>query len=229
MLTEEDLYESMHWRELDLRDKLDSRLQLPLTLGTSIVGAVVFLLSNVEIKRTSGTENYIFFSLLVLTLISLAAGAYYFFHSSVGSFSKRNTYINIPTSDALLRYGNDLNEYYKRNLALTAGRAPEDVAADEVRKFLITKYIKCQNENAKINDSRALHIARLHLTIVVATTFGAITFGFYYLNDLDKSKDHTPTDIKITHPIDVRWLSYDEHGETVTQCLPSQQFHMPSR
>ena len=73
MLNAEDLYESQHWRELDLRDKIDSRLQSSLTLVTAIIGALSFLLTNVDIGHTHGLADYLFFTLLAITFALLGA------------------------------------------------------------------------------------------------------------------------------------------------------------
>ncbi len=103
MLNAEDLYESQHWRELDLRDKIDSRLQSSLTLVTAIIGALSFLLTNVDIGHTHGLADYLFFALLAITFALLFLSGFYFFRSSVGSLFHRNTYKTLPVSKELDR------------------------------------------------------------------------------------------------------------------------------
>jgi hypothetical protein len=224
MLTSEDLYESMHWRELDLRDKLDSRLQLPLTLGTSMVGVLAFLLSNVDNRHATGSVDYVFFLLLALTFLSLAGGAYFFFRSSSGSFSHRNTYKNIPVSRELDEYQQGWEKYLKAHPPATNGLT----AADQTKALLIRRYMHCQEINADINDFRALNIVRLQLSIVVATVLGALTFALFFFGGLGKSDHPTPQDVKIISPVTVQGAPGSEPIARIEwlPVWPPQYFHL---
>jgi hypothetical protein len=195
VLTSEDLYESMYWRELDLRDKLDSRLQLPLTLGTSIVAALSFLLSNVDTKHSWALADIVFVVLLGLTFLSLAAGAVFFFKASVGSFSGRNIYLILPTAEELHAFETDWKTYKRENVIKSGGKS----ADTEVRRSLIRRYIRCQKKNAEINDFRAVNISRLQRSIVVTTMIGGITFATFFFGGLSKANHPAPQDVRIVN------------------------------
>lgn len=199
MLTSEDLYESMHWRELALRDKLDSLLPLPLTLGASIVGALVILVNNVDTKHSATVFDYLFIFFLAITLLCLFAAGFFFFRASVGSFARKNRYLNLPPAEDLEKFASEWSEYKIKEVAESAGRN----AAQEARRSLTRRYLRCQKVNAAINDLRGLYIVRLQLAIVVATMLGGLTFAVFFFGGLGKTNYPTPQNVRIINLSDL--------------------------
>lgn len=223
MLTSEDLYESQHWRELDLRDKIDSRLQSSLTLVTAIIGALSFLLANVDIQHRHGFADYLFFALLALTFASLLASGFYFFRSSVGSIFHRNTYKTLPVSTDL--------EKYKLEWDATIAKSPNAARAlgitsdSEVRKLLIKNYLERQATNAEINDKCAKNISNINLLIVVEALLTAAAFSVFYLGGMNKADLEKTQQIKITAPIDVRSMPSIQQAPCFFWFAPTENPH----
>jgi hypothetical protein len=223
MLTSEDLYESMHWRELDLRDKLDTRLQSSLTLVTAIIGALSFLLINVDTQHVHGQVDYLFFTLLAITFALLFLSGIFFFISSVGSFTHRNTYKTLPVSVEL--------EEYKAGWDAAIAKSPQAAAgitsADELRKLLIKNYLEFQKINAQINDRRAKNISNINFLIVIETLLTAAAFSAFYLGNLNKANLSKPQDIQITAPIDIRSMPSSQQDRYFFWFAPVEYFHGP--
>ncbi|CAB3722152.1 hypothetical protein LMG24238_05002 [Paraburkholderia sediminicola] len=225
MLNAEDLYESQHWRELDLRDKIDSRLQSSLTLVTAIIGALSFLLTNVDIGHKHGLVDYLFFALLAITFALLFLSGFYFFRSSVGSLFHRNTYKTLPVSTEL--------ERYKRGWDATIARSPQRAqaqgitSADELKKLLIENYLARQETNAKINDERAKNISNINLLVIVEALLTAAAFSIFYLGGLNKADLPKTQDIKITAPIDIRSIPSTQQTQCFFWFPPTEYAHGP--
>jgi hypothetical protein len=223
MLNAEDLYESQHWRELDLRDKIDSRLQSSLTLVTAIIGALSFLLTNVDIGHTHGLVDYLFFALLAITFALLFLSGFYFFRSSVGSLFHRNTYKTLPVSKEL--------EEYKRGWEATIARSPRTAqaqgitSAEELKKLLIENYLERQETNARINDERAKNISNINLLVVVEALLTAAAFSIFYLGGLNKADLPKTQDIKITAPIDIRSMPSTQQNQCFFWFPPAEYLH----
>ncbi|MFM0504477.1 hypothetical protein [Paraburkholderia caffeinilytica] len=223
MLTSEDLYESQHWRELDLRDKIDARLQSSLTLVTAIIGALSFLLTNVDIQHRHGLVDYLFFALLGITFALLFLSGFYFFRSSVGSLFHRNTYKTLPVSTELDRY--------KRGWDAAIAKSPQAALAQgitseaEVKKFLIENYLERQETNAKINDERAKNISNINLLVVVEALLTAAAFSIFYLGGLNKADLPKTQDIKITAPIDIRSMPSTQQNQCFFWFPPTEYVH----
>ncbi|MFM0701462.1 hypothetical protein [Paraburkholderia sediminicola] len=223
MLTSEDLYESQHWRELDLRDKLDSRLQSSLTLVTAIIGALSFLLTNVDTQHQHGLVDYVFFTLLGITFALLFLSGFYFFRSSVGSLFHRNTYKTLPVSAELEKYKLEWDAAIAKSPQ--AARASGITSADEVKKLLIKNYLERQKTNAEINDKRAKNISNINLLVVVEALLTAAAFSAFYLGSLNKADLSKTQDVKIAAPIDIRSMPSTQPEQCFFWFAPTQYFH----
>ncbi|MFM0209833.1 hypothetical protein PQQ96_20730 [Paraburkholderia sediminicola] len=223
MLTSEDLYESQHWRELDLRDKIDSRLQSSLTLVTAIIGALSFLLTNVDTQHKHGPVDYVFFALLAITFALLFLSGFYFFRSSVGSLFHRNTYKTLPASMELEKYKLGWDAAIAKSPQ--AARARGITSADEVKKLLIENYLERQETNAKINDERAKNISNINLLVVVESLLTAAAFSAFYLGGLNKADLPKTQDVKITAPIDIRSMPSTQQEPCFFWFAPTEYLH----
>ena len=104
-------YEKLYFHEIDSREKLNARLQIPLTLIVSFAGVLIFLLQNYWHQGFSATALG-FLSLFALSLIALIIATYYFVRSCFG-----NTYSFLPDAQSTEEYRQKLNDLYEPQIA----------------------------------------------------------------------------------------------------------------
>lgn len=221
MLTSDDLYESMHWRELDLRDKIDSRLQASFTLATALIGAISFLVSNLDTGHTLRASDYAFFVLLLVTFVLLVLSGLFFFRSSAGLFFQKNTYKTLPVSLELDEYRKQWDDRIAKYPQETAGKTSDD----EVKKLLVKYYLNSQKINAGINDQRAKNIARINKLIFIEAILTVVAFGLFYFGGLNKANFDKPQDIRIIAPVDIRSMPPVVQDRYVFWCPPTGHPH----
>ncbi|MGH8781704.1 hypothetical protein [Paraburkholderia sp.] len=224
MLTSEDLYESTHWRELDMRDKIDTRLQASFTLATALIGAISFLVSNVDTGHAFHTLDYVFFALLLVTFALLALSGAFFFRSSAGLFFQKDAYKTLPASLELVEYEKQWDDLIVKYPQETAGKTSDG----EVKKLLVKYYLNSQKTNAGINDQRAKNIARINKLIFVEAILTVVVFGLFYFGGLNKTNFEKPQDIRITAPVDIRSMPPVVQDRYVFWCPPTGYVHAPT-
>jgi|GEM_PF-6686107 len=85
----DDLYEKIYFHEIDRRDKVAQRLQLPLVTFLALAGFIGHMLQNV-VRSNVDAEAYCFWALLCTAVLGLLVAAGYFVKSVVGeTYRKR--------------------------------------------------------------------------------------------------------------------------------------------
>jgi len=78
------LYEKLYFHEIDAREKLNARLQTPLTLIVSLCGALAFLVQNYAHQSTS-VLAVLFIVFASAAAVTLATAMYFFMKSWIGT------------------------------------------------------------------------------------------------------------------------------------------------
>ena len=90
-----ELYEKLYFNEIERREKLDARLQLPFSLFIVISGILAFMLLNMS-SQASGFAVVLFWIFFISTVIAMIVTLYFFRNAWLGY--KR--YMLIPTPKA---------------------------------------------------------------------------------------------------------------------------------
>ena len=194
-----DLYEKLYFHEIDVREKLSSRLQAPMAIIVSLTGVIGFLIQKLDINQYSNTA-ILFKFLLVINAVSLFIATYYFVRSWYG-----NTYAFLPSAEDTESYRKLLETTYK------SYKKGDAIAENHLNDYLCSYYIKCATQNTRCNDLRSLNLHKTNRSLIIATLFVAISFIVFFFGGLDKAAINKPSEIVIVKPVDVKGVIMTQH------------------
>lgn len=196
-MTNEELkqfYEKLYFQELEARDKIHSRLQLPLTLLLAIVGGVVVLLQNFDYRAGAWNAPRVTFAFfLCCAVVSLAMGMVRFVKALWN-----HAYLLLPDSEKTRDYKKLLEKTYE------SFDEREKLVSDALDKYLTDYYIEYAAFNTQVNDRRSAYIHLCNSAIVSTIVLFIAAYLAFYFGDLDKSKIKGATEVFTTKPMDVR-------------------------
>jgi len=183
------LCERLYFHEIQARENLNSRLQLPFAIIVAITGYLGFLLQNLE----RGLSNFSFWAFAFCAFF-----AFSFLFISACHFMKAvsgHTYEFIAPGNYWIAYKDECQKTYDEYVEV------DELAKAAFSKTLMEEYGAKTSVNSNINDDRSL---QLHLTMqmmVHAVLYTAIASLFFYFGDLDKSHHSKPYAVKIVSEV----------------------------
>jgi hypothetical protein len=161
-------YEKLYFYELDLREKLHARVGFPLTIVLSQIAAIVYLAQAADFTQFN-VWKYCFACLLLLSLISAAAGALLLWRSFWG-----HTYVVMPTAREVDAYRLELEAIYENF------PTRDELVNRYFKEFLTGYIIERATQNAVVNEVRALSLHRANLCLALAAMILFIASFVYY-------------------------------------------------
>lgn len=184
-----DFYEKLYFHEIDVREGLGARLQIPMAIIVSLVGVLGFLIINSDKKVAFA--NWLFIGFLCLSATTLVVACILFVRSWFGY-----TYAFLPSSNDTEEYKELLYKTYRNEANASA------LVEGFTHDYLCKEFIKCATVNTACNDRRALNLHRTNGSLIIATVFVALCFLVFFLGDLDRIDK--PTEVVIAKPVDIR-------------------------
>lgn len=187
------LYEKLYFQELDRREKLSARLNLPLAVLVTVIGFLSFMLNNAP-RDIDTTGHFIFWAGFVAACAATGVGAWNFKASWFGHTDKL-----LPTANSTENYRQSLVEFYNEY------EEKEALVETTLKAYLYDYYMRFSSENTTNNDARAYHLYLATYAITVAVLLAFITFIPYFLSNHggspnDKQTTATPTACPTTSP-----------------------------
>lgn len=200
-----ELYERLHFHELETREQISSRLQVSLGLVATLAGALSFLVGGVD-RNGTGVGFIVFWILLSVSGLSLLYAAYQLKLVFWG-----NTYKEMPSGQAVKKHEVDLFSHYFEDplpsevaSASDREKAAKEFCAADFKDFIIEKYTNCATHNAQINMDRADQLHEANRGILVCAGLAFIAFIVFTFGDL---QDHGPERVQLSAPAEVNLLS----------------------
>ncbi|MDX7923242.1 hypothetical protein SJS82_15060 [Aeromonas media] len=146
-----DFNKVLYERELESRDRILSRTNIPIAILTAYIGALIYIIQKINIDVMLEPSYYSLFFTLILyfTIVPLIASIWFMINVFGGVDG--HSYMMIPTSKVIDEYKIKLDVHY---------REYEGVSQIEFYKYLLSEYQKCASENAKTNDHRSKELQR---------------------------------------------------------------------
>lgn len=195
-----ELYERLYFHEIEMREKLNGRLQLPLAVLISVIGALAFMLRNFS---NSGEKNLLilFLLLYVLSCLFVVIGVHYFIRSWYGY-----EYSFIPSAVETENYRQTLVETYAEF------ENSEDLVEMHFANFLRKYYIECSSKNTENNDKRSLFLHFTNRHIVTGAIFAFLSLIPFYFGSFDKNLKESIQVVRVCEPIEIKGvgMSKDE-------------------
>lgn len=183
-----NFYEKLYFHEIDGREKLNSRLQLPLAIIIGQMGFISYIAKKME-GYESSTNNAIIIFFIILTIVFLGLAIYHFvrsWHNYVYSF--------LPTAYETEEYKNLLEETYK------AYDASEELVNNALEDYIYKYYIKCSSINTLNNDERSINIHKTAKFLIISFVFAIVTTFTHYAIDFNNTKPDQ-NEAKIISPV----------------------------
>jgi hypothetical protein len=175
------LYEKLYFHELDRREKLSARLNLPLAVLVAVIGFLSFMLNNAP-RDVETTGHIIFWVGFVAASAATGIGAWYFKLSWFGHTDKL-----LPTANETESYRLTLLEFYKEY------DEKEMLVEGALKAYLYDYYMKFSSVNTINNDARSYHLYLATYAITVAAFLAFIAFIPYFLSNHGESSNDKTT------------------------------------
>jgi hypothetical protein len=184
-----NLYEKIYFHEIEVREKLTGRLQLPLAILVGELGLIGYMLNN---KAEVSFSYYVctFWSFYILSCVSVLVAIYFFIRSWYGY-----EYSFIPSPSAMDGYRCQLIEFYKDD------EEKDTLVKNALKDFLYDYYAKCSSKNTDNNDKRSILLHRTSTFLIASVMLLFFSFIPFYFGNFDKSK--RPQAVLISAPIEL--------------------------
>jgi hypothetical protein len=152
-----ELYEKLYFHEVDAKDKVVSRLQIPLALLFSVLSILAVLVKGVSAVDFECWHLF-FYVFFVVSVVLFGLSTAYF----VGAFYNHG-YSFMPPSSEIEDYRATLIKHY----------APYEDADENVEReftdFIYNNFNQCASKNIVVNDlrSRRIHMCNRYLLFTV--------------------------------------------------------------
>lgn len=187
-----DLYEKLYFHEIDVRERLNTRLQTPMALIISLIGALAFMLQNYRCQEFSHVA-IAFLLLFSLSGVFLTVAIYCFIRSWYN-----NVYRFLPCARDTENYHQQLVDTYRPYDK--SGKLAEHYFEEYISKY----YIDCSSANTKRNDSRSLYAHKTNTFLIITAIFAFSTFFTFHLGGLEKDHVREPIEINLIAPAQIK-------------------------
>ncbi len=169
-----NIYEKLYFHEIEVRDGLYGRLQLPFALLMSLLGVYGFLSQNVDLTQSGGWFNF-FVLASILGFCLLLFSAFFVIKALHG-----NTYSFLATPKGIEGYCTNLQGYYE-------GKDDIEVKiSNDITKYLNDSFANSASKNAECNDKRSRYLHRAMQFLIVSGILTMLAFGICNIADLRK-------------------------------------------
>lgn len=175
-----ELYEKLYFHEIDIREKFNARLQLPLAILVAIISFLGFLLQNANKTELSGFFLFLFWSGYVLSCIATTLAIYFFIKSWYGY-----TYQFIPSANSTEEYHTELIELY------SDFEDKEELISKGINDYLYKYYAECSSVNTENNDKKAISLHKAMTSIICAVVLSFLAFIPYQLSNFKTNNNST--------------------------------------
>lgn len=173
-----ELYKAMYYYELDVKEKINSRVSIPLGVITLLLGGGFYFVKDIFDFADGGLKSiYIF--LLSLYIIFIIASVISLICSYYGY-----EYHYLQKSSDIEKYIVDIKKYYEENYDVyfkkPGGPSKECLIEKDVKEFLIKSFIDTTQNNQELNFNK-LKKQRYAILFIILTLFvGTINAPIYF-------------------------------------------------
>lgn len=195
------LNEKLYFHEIERRDKLGERLQIPLAMFVAIAGFVGQMLQNIERGQRS-TWAVIFWGTMIVASIAFFTGLFYLLR-----ILKGHIYSYLPTAPHWDAYRSQCESLYKEY------KHASELVTGALQHALNKSYVDCWTRNAAINDQKSFSMQRLNEALGVAALAAFAAYFFFYFGELEKGLKNIDQRVQIVNPVTI-------NGDIVTTQKP---------
>ncbi|WP_287127335.1 hypothetical protein [Desulfobacter sp.] len=186
-------HEKLYFHEIEYRDKITARFQLPLAIYISFLSLLGFMVRNINFTCRSG-YLILFIILFIISSVLLIFGIVYFIKAFYG-----HTYEFIPTANKTEAYRKELNSTYEgyENGAELSNTCFED--------YLYRYFHECSSQNSEVNDKRSENLHKANSFIIFVVVPLLITFLIFNFGHVDKNMMEKIEIVEINKPLEIKF------------------------
>lgn len=180
------LYEKLYFYEIDIREKFNSRLQLPLAILVAQISFLGYMLRNAGFSEPTFLLTA-FWLLYFGSCVSTSFAIFHFVRSWYGY-----TFSFIPAAKKTEEYHQKLIKLYKEY------DNSEELVKNGIDQYLYKYYQECSSVNTDNNDNKSLKLHKSMSWVIAAILLSFFAFIPYHFGGIDKStqvnkKSSTPS------------------------------------
>lgn len=187
-----DFLKEMYYFEIDRKDKLNSKLTIPLSVTVLLFGIISYFLKNIFYISTDYT-SVIFLFLFFIILVYAIRTVYFLIKSFF-----RYTYNYLPTASVIDNDIKNVIKYYKSDYFETYDNDKIIVMINtRVEEIIIENYIECIDQNILSNDLKNEYISKSVNSIIIMMIVIFITSVPYFVKVSNTNSQLFNTNVKI--------------------------------
>ncbi|WP_319549868.1 hypothetical protein [Desulfogranum marinum] len=182
-----DLYEKLYFHEVEAREKLSARMQIPLAISLAILGVIANIIKGLSFSVAS-VWCYVFWLVFGASVVLFVFALKHFVRSFYG-----HAYQFLPPANETERYRLDLIETYK------GYEEGEVLSKKYFNQYIYNYYNECSSVNTAINDSRSEALHKCNTYLILCALPLAIAFLTFTFSGVDKNSVDKEYKVKITN------------------------------
>jgi len=186
------LYEKLYFHEIDMRENLSARLQIPLAILVVLIGFIAYMLRNISPTPI----NAIFMAFLLfycLCIVFIVLGILFLVRSWLGY-----EYTFLPSAKDTEDYRALLIETYK------SYENSDELVQKYMMEYIYRYFIECSSTNTVNNDNRSMNLHYARISIICSLVLAFIAFIPFHFGGIDRASLSTPTDVRVVEPIELK-------------------------
>ncbi|HBO3646588.1 TPA: hypothetical protein L4S81_004618 [Pseudomonas aeruginosa] len=158
-------YEKVYYHELNRKEQIFSRLNVPLAVMVAVAGFYAVLIGG-DYKELEFGVRIWFWVTFALSLLALACGAVFFVDALLGRIDSA-----LADPNTLETWRQSLRVYYSDQENCDA------VVADEVRRALYADFMNCSSVMTVNNDRKASSLYFCNVLLIIAVFFAVVSYA----------------------------------------------------
>lgn len=175
-------YEKVFYQELDRKEKLYARLNMPLAMLVALVTFLSYLLSKAP-TTNSGTASVFFWVFFLSACATLLIGALYF----RATWALRDSDRGLPTLMELETHRRSFTDDFEKYWD-----TPED-ADQHFKGLVLNYYIEGATVNTENNDKRGQYLRSLANCVTLALFLSVLSFFPFYVHQQEQAENDRKT------------------------------------
>lgn len=183
-----ELYEKLYFHEVEAREKISARLQIPLALLLSITSVYAILIKGISLDNT-GLWNAIFGLFFIVSAVLFVKSVSCFVRSFYG-----HTYEFIPSALTTENYRKELIDTYSKYDEC------DELVEKYFNEYIFSYYNECSSANTLVNDKRSEYLHKCNTYLILTALPLAVAFLIFTLSGIDKNSIEKEFKVKISNP-----------------------------
>ncbi|MCY7297057.1 hypothetical protein [Alteromonas sp. a30] len=165
-----EFYEKLYFHELEVREKLEGRLKLPMTIFAIVTAMVLFLFNEIIVKKSFEPDAF-FLTIYGGGVVALVVFIFFFVKSWYGY-----TYKMVPNAVVIENYFQEISEHYNEVDAEHA----ETWSKEAFEEYLLSTFRDYAAHNTVNNDRKSYNLYKSITALIIAFSLFAVAYYPYY-------------------------------------------------